>query len=489
MTDRAQPGAIDSIIRNDELAQVFNQFSAGWIQDGASPTPAAVRRQNVDDTALNSFALIGTNGFDVTVDAGEGFVGGWCVRDRQTTITVPQNTTATVVLAWDLDSQFDPNVDPNRDAADDVRVDLQRRVDPQYPATELFEVTTDGNQITTTTDQRRIEPTISASSVDVDNDVSTTSLNASGSVSASSVDVTNNVSAGSVGVNNNLSATSVNASGTVSAGSVDVTTGDVTIQNGGLKSQDSAIITDGEAVNTIHYGRNQNRSNAGDNGVAVGVSARARGNQVTSIGAFSAENNTSKNVTATGFNSASANAGNGVTANGVSAAESNTKNGLTATGANAGQNNTGLQSTAVGESAGRRNSGDFFAGLGRKCGIDNDGDRTVGVGARSVEANVGSRISCVGTLSGQANTGQKISTLGDTSAQDNSGSRLVAVGNQSAENNSGNGVIALGFKSATTNTQDDVLIVTNQNGAPRMKMDLTNGDLSIEGSLNQNANL
>jgi hypothetical protein len=166
MTDRVQPGAIDSIARNDELAQVLNQFSAGWIQDGASPTPAAIRRSNIDETALNSFTLLGTSGFDLTVDAGEGFVGGWCCRDTPTTISVPANTTATVVLAWDLDSVFDPNVDPNRDAADEVRVDLQRRVNPQYPATELFEVVTDGSQITSTTDRRRIDPTVTVSSVD-----------------------------------------------------------------------------------------------------------------------------------------------------------------------------------------------------------------------------------------------------------------------------------------------------------------------------------
>jgi hypothetical protein len=166
MTDRVQPGAIDSIARNDELAQVLNQFSAGWIQDGASPTPAAIRRANIDETALNSFALLGTSGFDLTVDAGEGFVGGWCVRDIPTTLSVPTNTTATVVLAWDLDSVFDPTTDKNRDAADEVRVDLQRRVNPEYPATELFQVSTDGSQITSTTDRRRIDPTVTVSSVD-----------------------------------------------------------------------------------------------------------------------------------------------------------------------------------------------------------------------------------------------------------------------------------------------------------------------------------
>jgi hypothetical protein len=167
MTDRVQPGAIDSIIRNDELTQIFNQFSEGWIQPSSDPpTPAAVRRGEIDETALDAFSLVGTSGFDITIAPGEGFVGGWCARDITTTVTVPSNTTSTVVLAWSLDAVFDPVTDQNRDLADKVRVDLAQNVDPQYPSTELFNITADGNAITTTTDRRRIGPTVVADSLE-----------------------------------------------------------------------------------------------------------------------------------------------------------------------------------------------------------------------------------------------------------------------------------------------------------------------------------
>jgi hypothetical protein len=167
MTDRVQPGAIDSIIRNDELAQVFGQFSEGWIKPGAEPpTPAAVRRPEIDETALNGFSLISTSGFDITIDAGEGFVGGWCARDVKTVITVPSNTTSTIILAWSLDSVFDPQTDADRDSADEVRVDLRQNVDPEYPNTELFKVVTDSNTITDTIDQRRLGPTVVANSLE-----------------------------------------------------------------------------------------------------------------------------------------------------------------------------------------------------------------------------------------------------------------------------------------------------------------------------------
>jgi hypothetical protein len=167
MTDRVQPGAIDSIIRNDELAQVFGQFSEGWIKPSTEPpSTAAVRRPEIDETALNGFALVSTSGFDITIDGGEGFVGGWCARDVTTTITVPGDTTGTVVLAWSLDAVFDPNVQSNRDLADEVRVDLAQNVDDQYPSTELFDVTADSNGITTTTDRRRLGASVVADNVE-----------------------------------------------------------------------------------------------------------------------------------------------------------------------------------------------------------------------------------------------------------------------------------------------------------------------------------
>jgi hypothetical protein len=165
MTDRVQPGAIDSIIRNDELSQIFNQFSEGWIVDTGT-TPAARRRPNIDETALNSFAFVSSSGLDVTIDAGEAFVGGWCCRDVKTTISLPANDTATIVVGWDLDVFFDAATDPNRDAADATIVQLKRNTDPEYPVTPISDVETDSSSVIARTDRRNLGPTATVDTVD-----------------------------------------------------------------------------------------------------------------------------------------------------------------------------------------------------------------------------------------------------------------------------------------------------------------------------------
>jgi hypothetical protein len=166
MTDRVQPGAIDSIARHDELAQVLGQFSEGWVvKPSSSPSAAAIRRPEIDETALNGFSLVSTSGFDITIDPGEGFISGWCSRDVPTTVSVPPNTTATVVLGWSFDAVFDPATDSNRDLADETIVDIAQRVDSTYPITELFDVTTGTNGITDTEDRRRLGPTVTTDRV------------------------------------------------------------------------------------------------------------------------------------------------------------------------------------------------------------------------------------------------------------------------------------------------------------------------------------
>jgi hypothetical protein len=239
MTDRVQPGAIDSIVRNDELSQVFNQFSAGWVVDVSnSPgtTVAARRRGDIDDTALNSFALVGTSGRDVTIDPGEAFVGGWCVRDVTTTITVPQNTTATIVVGWDLDAQFNPSTNNNRDDADETIVALDRNTNPEYPTTELFTVQTDSSTVTETMDQRRLGPTatlerVNAETVDAD------------TVNANSVDSDSaTITTGDI---DTVNATSVDAdSATVTAADFQ----DATVSNAPTASTDAARKADLDAA-------------------------------------------------------------------------------------------------------------------------------------------------------------------------------------------------------------------------------------------------
>jgi hypothetical protein len=149
MTDRAQPGARDSIIRTDELSQALAAFTVGGIVSGGDPTAASVRRNDIDETALNAFSLsTSTSSFDVTVDPGEGFVGGWFCRDTSTTLTLPANSTTDIVVGFDVDAVFDPDVDSDRDAADDVLVDLAANVDSDNPQVVAHSVTTDGSGVT-----------------------------------------------------------------------------------------------------------------------------------------------------------------------------------------------------------------------------------------------------------------------------------------------------------------------------------------------------
>lgn len=165
MVDRAQPGAIDSIIRGDELRQVFGRFSEGFIVPGTEPTPAAQRRGDIDETALDAFTLTtSATALDVTVAPGEGFVGGWFCRDRPTTLTLPPNATVDIVVGFNDQAIFDPNTDADRDDADEVIVDLNDNVDATTPTTVAHRVTTDGGGVVSSERIARI-----GSSIQVDN--------------------------------------------------------------------------------------------------------------------------------------------------------------------------------------------------------------------------------------------------------------------------------------------------------------------------------
>jgi len=175
MTDRAQPGAIDSLIRNDELAQVFGRFSEGFVVPGNNPTPAAQRRGDIDETALDAFSLTtSTTSLDVTVGPGEAFVSGWVCRDVSTTLTLPANSTIDIVVGFDPDAIFDPQADADRDAADETVVDLAGNVDATTPTTVAHQVSTDGTGVISS---ERVATV--GSSIQV-NSVSTTTLEIDG---------------------------------------------------------------------------------------------------------------------------------------------------------------------------------------------------------------------------------------------------------------------------------------------------------------------
>jgi hypothetical protein len=148
MTDRAQPGAIESIVRNDELSQGLSAFTTGGIVSGSNPTDASIRRSDIDETALDAFSLTSSaTSFDVTVAPGEAFLGGWLCRDTNTTLTLPANSTTDIVIGHDIDAIFDPTTDPDRDAADEVIVDLSANVASDIPQVIAHRVETDGSGV------------------------------------------------------------------------------------------------------------------------------------------------------------------------------------------------------------------------------------------------------------------------------------------------------------------------------------------------------
>jgi hypothetical protein len=215
-----------------------------------------------------------------------------------------------------------------------------------------------------------------------------------------------------------------------------------------LTSADSVTVTDGEATDTLHYGSNQDRANAGDDSLAVGINSRVQSDRSTAIGAFSCENHSSGPITAVGFKSA--------------------------------ENNAGAQMTTMGTSAGQDNAGQRVSAFGVKAAQFNSGNNLTSVGLGAGRKNTGDRVTVVGFQAGRGDGLTNPSTMGS----DN-----IGVGQNAIANNQASGLIAIGQDAGINAQTDDQLIITDRNGNRRMVMDLDTGDLDIEGSLSQNANL
>ena len=161
MTDRAQPGAIDSIVRNYELGDALGQFSDGWVVPADEPT-ASAQRSDLDETAFTAFdETSSSSSLTVTIGAGEAFVDGWVATDASTDVELAASTSGqTVGVSWDPDAAFDPNSDADQDDADRVVVALESDVSALDPFLPLWTFETDGSGATNATDERQIGPTV-----------------------------------------------------------------------------------------------------------------------------------------------------------------------------------------------------------------------------------------------------------------------------------------------------------------------------------------
>jgi len=212
----------------------------------------------------------------------------------------------------------------------------------------------------------------------------------------------------------------------------------------------------------LSYGRNN--GTLGTNSQAIGINAKADTDFTTATGRAAAQSNSGNDTTATGFRAAQNNTGLETTAIGVRAAQSNFAFSTTATGFDAAQENTGNATTATGVRAAQNNTG----------------QSTTATGFRAAEGNTGSKTTVIGARAARGDGLADPTTMGD----DN-----IGIGAGAIRNNQASGLIAIGQEAGINAQQDDQLIITDRNGNRRMVMDLTNGDLKIDGSLTENANL
>lgn len=239
----------------------------------------------------------------------------------------------------------------------------------------------------------------------------------------------------------------------------------------------------------LSYGRGH--GTLGTRATALGIGAEALGDDNTSVGREAGRLNQGVSSTHLGVNAGNVSENSDqITVGGFHAATGNSEDRLTSWGYRSGRNNGGEESTFVGYQAGDGNTGDEVASFGHRAGEGNTGATLASLGRNAGLANSGIDVSAVGERAANNNSGNRVSSLGTLSARNNEGDWCVGIGWGALGDNTGDGVIAIGARDAGSgNSDNDVLLITDQNGNLRAKMDLTNGDFEIEGSLTENATL
>ena len=125
MTDRCQPGAQGSRLRNIEIGETTGQLSGGFVVDPTSPTLSSRRYAQLDETAYDGFSITHDNTTSVvTIGPGEAYVDGWVARDVDTEVNLLDHTPGQrIVLGWDPDSVYDDDIDATRDSATDALIE------------------------------------------------------------------------------------------------------------------------------------------------------------------------------------------------------------------------------------------------------------------------------------------------------------------------------------------------------------------------------
>lgn len=167
MTQKVIPctkGDSDGYIVAQLIAKGAN--TDGWIQESSSAL-LADNHGSISGAPLNAFAEShSSSSYDVTIDTGEGFVGGaWAAKDTTTTATLNSSTTGqTVYLGWDAEGTDTILIGLTDGSTGDPGFTSE---DPRIP---IWTFDTDGSGVTASYDERQIGKASDLGSVTLDDD-------------------------------------------------------------------------------------------------------------------------------------------------------------------------------------------------------------------------------------------------------------------------------------------------------------------------------
>jgi hypothetical protein len=157
MTDRASPGAQGSKLKNVEFGEATGSDTEPFIVRSSEPSLAAQRYGELDESQFSEFdANFSASSLDVTVQPGEAYVSGWLATDAPKTVTLPTFETHKIILGWDADSVYSPDVHDDREEADRVVVKRESDLTVNIPYIVIWEFETDGNGVISSTDKRPV---------------------------------------------------------------------------------------------------------------------------------------------------------------------------------------------------------------------------------------------------------------------------------------------------------------------------------------------
>ena len=151
MTDKVRP-SVNAPGKRHQVATTIavGAGSPGWVVPAAG-VELADEAADLDGAALNAFAATASGAsLDVTIDPGEGFVGGaWLARDVESTVTLAAGTAGqTVYLGW------------HKDKRDTVIVGLDGAFQADDRRIPIWTFDTDAGGVTASVDERDVGQTM-----------------------------------------------------------------------------------------------------------------------------------------------------------------------------------------------------------------------------------------------------------------------------------------------------------------------------------------